>query len=115
FPAAALRARAVGVVSRVPAYQPATAAVTGEPRRLMGLRERHRANQVLALSAVLVLGGGWVALTRQGAQVAGVSLWEAFDHRGPVASALDATRFGRQFGRGIDVAAVFTALETTSL
>jgi hypothetical protein len=44
----------------VAAYQPATAAVTGEPRRLMGLRERHRANQVLALSAVLVLAGaGW--------------------------------------------------------
>ena len=99
-----------GVVYRVAAYQPATATVTGEPRRLMGLRERHRANQVLALSAVLVLAGGWVALTRQGAQVAGVSFWEAFDHRGPVASALDATRFGRQFGRGIDVTAVFTIL-----
>jgi len=99
-----------GVVYRVAAYQPATAGVTGEPRRLMGLRERDRANQVLALSAVLVLAGGWVALTRQGAQVAGVSFWEAFDHRGPVASALDATRFGRQFGRGIDVTAVFTIL-----
>ena len=57
-----------------------------------------------------MLAGGWVALTRQGAQVAGVSFWEAFDHRGPVASALDATRFGRQFGRGIDVTAVFTIL-----
>src|SRR3954462_10675952 len=99
-----------GVVYRVAAYQPGTAAVTGEPRRLMGLRERHRANQVLALSAVLVLAGGWVALTRQGAQVAGVSFWEAFDHRGPVGSALNATRFGRQFGRGIDATAVFTIL-----
>jgi copper transport protein len=99
-----------GVVYRVAVYQPATGAVGGEPRRLMGLRERHRANQVLALSAVLVLAGGWVALTRQGAQVAGVSFWEAFDHRGPVSSALDATRFGRQFGRGIDVTAVFTIL-----
>ena len=57
-----------------------------------------------------MLAGGWVALTRQGAEVAGVSFWEAFDHRGPVASALDATRFGRQFGRGIDVTAVFTIL-----
>ena len=99
-----------GVVYRVAVYRPATASVTGEARRLMGLRERHRANQVLALSAVLVLAGGWVALTRQGAEVAGVSFWEAFDHRGPVASALDATRFGRQFGRGIDVTAVFTIL-----
>ena len=99
-----------GVVYRVAVYQPAAAAVTGEPGRLMGLRERHRANQVLAASAVLVLAGGWVALTRQGAEVAGVSFWEAFDHRGPVASALDATRFGRQFGRGIDVTAVFTIL-----
>ena len=63
-----------GVVYRVAVYRPAAAAVTGEPRRLMGLRERHRANQVLALSAVLVLAGGWVALTRQGAQVAGRQL-----------------------------------------
>jgi copper transport protein len=99
-----------GVVYRVAAYQPSTRNVEGEAGRLMSLRERHRANQVLALSAVLVLAGGWVALTRQGAQVAGVSFWEAFDHRGPVASALDATRFGRQFGRGIDVTAVFTIL-----
>jgi copper transport protein len=99
-----------GVVFRVAAYQPAVTAVGGEPRRMMGLRERHRANQVLALSAVMVLAGGWVALTRQGAQVAGVSFWEAFDHRGPVASALQATRFGREFGHGIDVTAVFTIL-----
>jgi copper transport protein len=99
-----------GVVFRVAAHQPGAAAVSGEPRRMMGLRERHRANQVLALSAVMVLAGGWVALTRQGAQVAGVSFWEAFDHRGPVASALQATRFGREFGRGIDVTAVFTIL-----
>ena len=99
-----------GVVYRVAVYRPAAAKVSGEPGRLMGLRERHRANQVLAASAVLVLAGGWVALTRQGAEVAGVSFWEAFDHRGPVASALDATRFGRQFGRGIDVTAVFTIL-----
>ena len=77
---------------------------------MMALRERHRANQVLAASAVLTLAGGWVALTIQGADVAGVSFWEAFDHRGPVASALDATRFGREFGRGIDVTAGFTVI-----
>ncbi|MDX6532717.1 MAG: copper transport protein [Gaiellales bacterium] len=99
-----------GVAYRVAVHAPVAAEVDGEPGRMMGVRERHRANQLLAASAVLVLAGGWVALTRQGAQVAGVSFWEAFDHRGPVASALDATRFGRQFGRGIDVTAVFTIL-----
>ncbi|HET6847796.1 MAG TPA: copper resistance protein CopC [Gaiellales bacterium] len=99
-----------GVVYRVAVYAPAARAVGGERGRLMSLRERHRANQVLALSAVLVLAGGWIALTRQGSEVAGVTFWEAFDHRGPVASALNATRFGRQFGRGIDVTAVFTIL-----
>lgn len=99
-----------GVVYRVAVYAPAARAVTGERGHLMSLRERHRANQVLALSAVLVLAGGWIALTRQGSEVAGVTFWEAFDHRGPVASALNATRFGRQFGRGIDVTAVFTIL-----
>ena len=35
----------------------------------------------------MALAGGWVALTLQGAAVAGVSFWEAFDHRGPVGSA----------------------------
>ncbi len=99
-----------GVVYRVAVFQPAVSEAGASAGRLMALRERHRANQVLALSAVLVLSGGWVALTRQGADVAGVSFWEAFDHRGPVASALDATRFGREFGRGIDVTAAFTIL-----
>ena len=99
-----------GVVYRVAVFRPAVAEAGGDAGRLMALRERHRANQVLALSAVLVLSGGWVALTWQGAAVAGVSFWEAFDHRGPVASALQATRFGREFGRGIDVTAAFTIL-----
>jgi len=99
-----------GVIYRVVVFRPAVVGAGGDASRLMALRERHRANQVLALSAVLVLSGGWVALTRQGAEVAGVGFWEAFDHRGPVASALQATRFGREFGRGIDVTAAFTIL-----
>ncbi len=99
-----------GVVYRLAVFRPLIVQEGGEPGRLMSLRERHRANQVLALSAVLVLGGGWVALTQQGAEVAGVSFWAAFDHRGPVASALQATRFGRVFGRGVDVTAAFTIL-----
>ncbi|MGZ4431427.1 MAG: copper resistance CopC/CopD family protein, partial [Gaiellales bacterium] len=99
-----------GTVFRVLVYRPAAATIARENRALADLRERHRANQVLALSAVLALGGGWVALTRQGADVAGVSFWRAFDHRGPVASALEATRFGQVFGRGIDITAAFTLL-----
>ena len=97
-----------GVVYRVLVFAPVLESEPAEPRPMMSLRERHRANQVLAASAVLTLAGGWVALTIQGADVAGVTFWEAFDHRGPVASALDATRFGREFGRGIDVTAAFT-------
>ena len=99
-----------GVVFRVLVFAPVLASEPAEARPMMSLRERHRANQVLAASAVLTLAGGWVALTMQGADVAGVSFWEAFDHRGPVASALDATRFGREFGRGIDVTAGFTVI-----
>jgi copper transport protein len=99
-----------GVVYRVAVFGPAMSQTAGDARRLVALRERHRSNQLLALSAVLVLSGGWVALTLQGAEVAGVSFWAAFDHRGPVASALEATRFGRVFGRGIDVTAAFTIL-----
>jgi copper transport protein len=99
-----------GVVYRVLVFAPVLESEPAEARPMMSLRERHRANQVLAASAVLTLAGGWVALTIQGADVAGVSFWEAFDHRGPVASALDATRFGREFGRGIDVTAAFTVV-----
>ena len=99
-----------GVVYRVLVFAPVLESEPAEARPMMSLRERHRANQVLAASAVLTLAGGWVALTIQGADVAGVSFWEAFDHRGPVASALDATRFGREFGRGIDVTAGFTVI-----
>ena len=62
---------------------------------------------MLLAAAALMLAGGWVALTREGAEVAGVSFWQAFNHRGPIGSALQATRFGREFGRGIDLGAAF--------
>ncbi len=96
-----------GVVFRAGIWRPVLASVDGQPRAMADLRERIRATQVFTAAAVLLLAGGWVALTRQGAEVAGVSFWEAFDHRGPVGSAIQATRFGREFGRGIDLAAIF--------
>jgi copper transport protein len=103
-----------GAVFRLAVFLPSLGTAPEGGRRMMALRERHRANQVLAVAAAMALAGGWVALTLQGAAVAGVSFWSAFDHRGPVASALEATRFGRQFGRGIDVTAVFTVLVAVS-
>jgi copper transport protein len=96
-----------GVVFRAAIWQPVLRTIDGQPHAMADLRERIRATQVFTAAAVLMLAGGWVALTRQGAEVAGVSFWEAFDHRGPVASAIQATRFGREFGRGIDLAAIF--------
>ncbi len=96
-----------GVVFRAAIWRPVLATIDGQPRAMADLRERTRATQLFTAAAVLMLAGGWVALTRQGAEVAGVSFWEAFDHRGPVASAIQATRFGREFGRGIDLAAIF--------
>lgn len=99
-----------GAVYRVAVFLPIARQIPAKPRKLALLRERHRANALLAISAVLALGGAWVALTLQGAEVAGVSFWQAFNHNGPVASALDATRFGREFGRGVDLTAVFTVL-----
>lgn len=99
-----------GTVFRLAVFLPSLGTAPDGGRRMMGLRERHRANQVLAVTAAMALAGGWVALTLQGAAVAGVSFWEAFDHRGPVGSAIEATRFGRQFGRGIDVTALLTVL-----
>ena len=96
-----------GVVFRAAVWRPVVATLEGQPRAMADLRERIRATQLFTAAAVLMLAGGWAALTRQGAEVAGVSFWEAFDHRGPVASAIQATRFGREFGRGIDLAAIF--------
>ena len=96
-----------GVIFRAAIWRPVLATIDGQPRAMADLRERIRATQLFTAAAVLMLAGGWIALTRQGAEVAGVSFWEAFDHRGPVASAIQATRFGREFGRGIDLAAIF--------
>jgi copper transport protein len=96
-----------GAVFRVWVFRPVMATLAGRPREMAELRERARANSVLLASAALMLAGGWVALTREGAEVAGVSFWQAFNHRGPIGSALQATRFGREFGRGIDLGAAF--------
>jgi copper transport protein len=96
-----------GAVYRVAVFDRVIATVTGRPGETARLRERSRAGMVLLAAAVLMLGGGWVALTREGAEVAGVSFWQAFNHGGPVGSALAATRFGREFGRGIDLGAAF--------
>jgi copper transport protein len=96
-----------GAVYRVAVFRPAIAAVTGRTREMAEVREGARANSLLLAAAALMLAGGWVALTRQGAEVAGVSFWQAFNHRGPIGSALQATRFGREFGRGIDLGAAF--------
>jgi copper transport protein len=96
-----------GVVFRAAVWRTIVTTLEGQPRAMADLRERIRSTQLFTVAAVLMLAGGWAALTRQGAEVAGVSFWEAFDHRGPVASAIQATRFGREFGRGIDLAAIF--------
>ncbi|MGH3139663.1 MAG: copper resistance protein CopC, partial [Gaiellales bacterium] len=103
-----------GVVFRAVVWRPVVATLEGQPRAMADLRERIRATQLFTIAAVLMLAGGWAALTRQGAEVAGVSFWEAFDHRGPVASAIQATRFGREFGRGIDLAAIFCVCAATA-
>ncbi|HXD68553.1 MAG TPA: copper resistance protein CopC [Gaiellales bacterium] len=96
-----------GAIYRVAVFRPVIAAVTGRPREMAELREGARANSLLLGAAALMLAGGWIALTREGAEVAGVSFWQAFNHHGPIGSALGATRFGREFGRGIDLGAAF--------
>jgi copper transport protein len=96
-----------GAVFRVAVFRPVIGTVSGRPRAMAELREGARANSLLLGAAALMLAGGWIALTRQGAEVAGVSFWQAFNHHGPIGSALGATRFGREFGRGIDLGAAF--------
>ncbi len=96
-----------GAIYRVAVFRPVIATVSGRPRAMAELREGARANSLLLGAAALMLAGGWIALTREGAEVAGVSFWQAFNHHGPIGSALGATRFGREFGRGIDLGAAF--------
>ena len=102
-----------GIVFRLAVFAPIAERLEPQRRRMADLRESNRANQLFTLATVLMLGGGWIALTVQGSEVAGVSFWEAFDHRGPVGSALQATRFGREFGRGIDITAAFAVVAAT--
>ncbi len=104
-----------GIVFRVAVFAPIADKLEPQRRRMADLRETHRANQLFTLATVLMLGGGWIALTVQGSEVAGVSFWEAFDHRGPVGSALQATRFGREFGRGIDITAAFAVIAAITI
>src|SRR5437868_13127867 len=54
-------------------FRPVIAAVTGTRREMAELREGARANSLLLGAAALMLAGGWVALTREGAEVAGRS------------------------------------------
>ena len=83
-----------GAVYRVSVFRPVMATLAGRPREMAELRESARANSLLLAAAALMLAGGWVALTREGAEVAGVSFWQAFNHHGPIGSALsgDAVR-----------------------
>lgn len=96
-----------GAVYRMWVFRPVLATLAGRAREMAELRESARANSLLLAAAALMLAGGWAALTREGAEVAGVSFWQAFNHNGPIGSALQATRFGREFGRGIDLGAAF--------
>jgi copper transport protein len=95
-----------GAVFRATVVRATSAVLPADERAAFAAREGARSLTLLAGAAVLMLLGGWVALTEQAAQVAGSSFWSAFDHNGPVASAIRATRFGRVFGRALDIAAV---------
>jgi copper transport protein len=99
-----------GAIYRLFVFLPATRGRKGDQRAEMAAAERPRANQVLMVSALLALVGGWMALTVQGATIADVGFWRASLHQGAVASALDSIRFGREFGRGVSVTAAFTVL-----
>jgi copper transport protein len=99
-----------GAIYRLFVFLPATRGLGRDQRAELAAAERPRANQVLMVSAVLALVGGWMALTVQGATIADVGFWRASLHQGAVASALDSIRFGREFSRGISVTAAFTVL-----
>jgi copper transport protein len=86
--------------------------------RLVGREEGAEARDIETLTAavlvfiatMLVLVAGAAAVIRQGTQAAGISFWAPLQGRAAIAGAAGSTRFGEEFGRGLEAAVAFPLL-----
>jgi copper transport protein len=99
-----------GALVRLAVFAPAAGLLAGDERAEVEDAER-TGYGVLAFAATsLLVVGGWAAVVRQATQVAGISFWAPLEGHGPLIAPIGATRFGREFGHGINAATVFFVL-----
>jgi copper transport protein len=99
-----------GAIARLTVFGPAVRSLSGDERAEVEAFERTSFGVLAFAAAALVVVGGWAAIVRQGTQIAGVSFWTPLTGGGTLSPPIGSTRFGHEFGRGVNAAAVLFAL-----
>jgi len=99
-----------GAIARIAVFAPAVRSLTGDERAEVEGFERTSFGVLAFAATALVVVGGWAAVIRQGTQIAGVSFWTPLTGGGTLSPPIGSTRFGHEFGRGVNAAAVFFVL-----
>jgi copper transport protein len=98
-----------GAIARLTVFAPALRSLSPDERSEVEAYERTGFGVLAFAAAALVVVGGWAAVVRQGTQIAGVSFWTPLTG-GTLSPAIGSTRFGREFGHGVNAAAVLFVL-----
>lgn len=99
-----------GAFVRVAVFAPALRPLAAAQRTAVEESERAGFGVLAFVGVALVLVGGWAAVLRQSTQVAGISFWAPLEGHGSIGGEIAGTRFGREFGHGIDAAAALFVL-----
>lgn len=99
-----------GAFVRWAVFAPAVRPLASEQRAVVDESERAGFGVLAFAGVALVLVGGWAAVLRQSTQVAGISFWAPLEGHGSISGEIAGTRFGREFGHGIDAAAALFVL-----
>lgn len=97
-------------VYRVLVFAPALRSMPPQRRAEVEEVERVEGGVLIFAAVALLVVGGWAAVIWQATEVSGVSFWAPLTGVAPVANLLDSNRFGREFGRGLNMALLFVAL-----
>jgi copper transport protein len=96
-------------LARFAVFRPSLGSLGGDERAEVESYERSSFGGLAFAAAALAVVGGWAAVVRQATQVAGVSFWAPLTG-GPFVAPIGSTRFGREFGHGLNAAVVFFVL-----
>ena len=99
-----------GAIMRLTVFAPALRSLSSDERAEVEAFERTSFGVLAFAAAALVVIGGWAAVVRQGTQIAGVSFWTPLTGGATLSPPIGSTRFGHEFGRGVNAAAVFFVL-----